>query len=133
MAEQILEGVNQMLSEKGLKLREGTILDATIIAAPISTKSKRKEREPEMHSAAKGNRWFRCCAEGFAYGMRSYIAVDAVSGLAHSVSRSSNVHELTIGADRLNGEYRPYTVMLVTLALRSGESSRIVTRSSGFP
>ena len=54
IAEQILEGVNQMLQEKGVMLREGTIFAATIIHAPSSTKNKRKERNPEMHSVAKG-------------------------------------------------------------------------------
>jgi IS5 family transposase len=96
--EQILEGVNQMLSEKGVMLRDGTILDAMIIAAPSSTKNKRKERDPEMHLVATGNQWFYCCAEGFAYGMRCHIGVDAASGLVHSVvSTAANVHELNIG------------------------------------
>ena len=54
IAEQILAGVNQMLQEKGVMLREGTIFDATIIHAPSSTKNKSKERDPEMHSVAKG-------------------------------------------------------------------------------
>ena len=99
IAEKILEGVNQMLSEKGVMLREGTILDATIIAAPSSTKNKRKERDPEMHSVAKGNQWF--------FGMRCHIGVDAASGLVHSVvSTAANVHELNTAADRLHGEER---------------------------
>ena len=99
IAEKILEGVNQMLSEKGVMLREGTILDATIIAAPSSTKNKRKERDPEMHSVAKGNQWF--------FGMRCHIGVDAASGLVHSVvSTAANVHELNTAADRLHGEDR---------------------------
>jgi IS5 family transposase len=80
-------------------LREGTILDATIIAAPSSTKNKRKERDPEMHSVAKGNQWF--------FGMRCHIGVDAASGLVHSVvSTAANVHELNTAADRLHGEER---------------------------
>jgi IS5 family transposase len=54
IAEQILEGVNQMLSKRGVMLREGTILDATIINAPSSTKNKAKERDPEMHSVGQG-------------------------------------------------------------------------------
>lgn len=99
IAEQILEGVNQMLSEKGVMLREGTILDATIIAAPSSTKNKRKERDQEMHSVAKGKQWF--------FGMRCHIGVDAASGLVHSVvSTAANVHELNTAADRLHGEER---------------------------
>jgi transposase, IS5 family len=105
IAEQILEGVNQMLSDRGVMLREGTILDATIINAPSSTKNKRKERDPEMHSVAKGKQWFHCFAEGFAYGMRCHICVDAASGLVHSVvSTAANVHELNTAAERLHGD-----------------------------
>ena len=107
IAEQILAGVNQMLSEKGVMLREGTILDATIINAPSSTKNKCRKRDPEMHSVAKGKPWFYCCAEGFAYGMRCHIGVDAASGLVHSVeSTAANVHELNTAAERLHGDER---------------------------
>ena len=99
IAEQILETVNQSLREKGVMLKEGTILDATIINAPSSTKNKRGERDPEMHSVAKGNQWF--------FGMRCHIGVDAASGLVHSVvSTAANVHELNTAADRVHGEER---------------------------
>jgi IS5 family transposase len=60
-----------------------------------------------MHSVAKGNQWFHCCAEGFAYGMRCHIGVDVASGLVHSVeSTAANVHELNTAADRLHGDER---------------------------
>jgi len=99
IAEQILERVNQSLSEKGVMLKEGTILDATIINAPSSTKNMKGERDPEMHSVAKGNQWF--------FGMRCHIGVDAASGLVHSVvSTAANVHELNTAADRVHGEER---------------------------
>lgn len=99
IAEQILETVNQSLREKGVMLKEGTILDATIINAPSSTKNKKGERDPEMHSVAKGNQWF--------FGMRCHIGVDAASGLVHSVvSTAANVHELNTAADRIHGEER---------------------------
>lgn len=99
IAEQILETVNQSLREKGVMLKEGTILDATIINAPSSTKNKKGERDPEMHSVAKGNQWF--------FGMRCHIGVDAASGLVHSVvSTAANVHELNTAADRVHGEER---------------------------
>ena len=68
IAEQILEGVNQMLRERGVMLKEGTILDATIINTPSSTKNKAKERDPEMHSVAKGKQWF--------FGMRCHIGIE---------------------------------------------------------
>ena len=97
IAEKILETVNQSLREKGVMLREGTILDATIINAPSSTKNKKGERDPEMHSVAKGKQWF--------FGMRSHIGVDAASGLVHSVvNTAANVHELNTAADRIHGE-----------------------------
>ena len=97
IAEQILERVNQSLREKGVMLKEGTILDATIINAPSSTKNKKGERDPEMHSVAKGKQWF--------FGMRSHIGVDAASGLVHSVvNTAANVHELNTAADRIHGE-----------------------------
>jgi len=99
IAEQIFENVNQNLTEKGVMLKEGTILDATIINAPSSTKNKKGERDPEMHSVAKGNQWF--------FGMRCHIGVDAASGLVHSVvSTAANVHELNTAADRVHGEER---------------------------
>jgi transposase, IS5 family len=99
IAEQILEVVNQMLGERGVMLREGTILYATIINAPSSTKNKAKKRDPEMHSVANGKQWF--------FGMRCHIGVDAASGLVHSVeSTAANVHELNTAAERLLGDER---------------------------
>jgi IS5 family transposase len=60
-----------------------------------------------MHSVAKGKQWFHCCAEGFAYGMRCHIGVDAASGLVLSVeSTAANKHQLNIAADRLHGYER---------------------------
>ena len=60
-----------------------------------------------MNSVAKGKQWFHCCAEGFAYGMRYHIGVDAASALVHSVeSNAANAHELNIAAGRLHGDER---------------------------
>ena len=60
-----------------------------------------------MHSVAKGKQWFHCFTEGFAYGMRCHIGVDAASGLVHSVvSTAANMHELNTAADRLHGDER---------------------------
>ena len=60
-----------------------------------------------MNSVAKGKQWFHCCAEGFAYGMRYHIGVDAASALVHSVeSTAANAHELNIAAGRLHGDER---------------------------
>jgi IS5 family transposase len=73
----LFEGINTDLAERGLLLREGTMVDATIIAAPPSTKNKEHERDPEMHQTKKGNEWH--------FGMKAHIGADAASGLVHSV------------------------------------------------
>ena len=73
LADEILASVNRLLSEQGLLLRVGTAVDATLIAAPSSTKNKDKKRDLEMHSSKKANRWY--------FGMKAHIGVDADSGL----------------------------------------------------
>jgi IS5 family transposase len=75
LAEDILKAVNARLERKGLLLKKGSIVDATIIAAPSSTKNQQGERDPEMHQTKKGNQWH--------FGMKAHIAVDAHSGLVH--------------------------------------------------
>ena len=77
LAEQILRTVNDLLTERGLLLKAGTAVDATLIAAPTSTKNKDRARDPEMHSSKKGNQW--------CFGMKAHIGVDAESGLVHTV------------------------------------------------
>ena len=69
--------VGAMLEERGLLMRQGTIVDATIIAAPSSTKHKSKTRDPEMHQTKKGNQWH--------FGMKAHIGVDVASGVVHTV------------------------------------------------
>jgi len=78
LAEQIFERVNAHLARKGQSLRAGTIVDATIIAAPSSTKNQGGERDPEMHQTKKGNQWH--------FGMKAHIGVDDESGLVHHVA-----------------------------------------------
>lgn len=77
LARKLLNRVNAHLSRKGQSLRGGTIVDATIIAAPSSTRNQGGERDPEMHQAKKGNHWH--------FGMKAHIGVDDESGLVHSV------------------------------------------------
>ena len=72
----LFEGINAHLTERGLLLREGTMVDATIIAAAPSTKNKEHARDPEMHQTCKGNEWH--------FGMKAHIGADADSGLVHS-------------------------------------------------
>jgi transposase, IS5 family len=70
--------VSAMLEERGLLMRQGTIVDATIIAAPPSTKNNQKARDPEMHQTKKGNQWH--------FGMKAHIGVDVASGVVHTVT-----------------------------------------------
>ena len=105
LGEQIFTAVKAHLKANGMVMKQGTIVDATIIAAPSSTKNKAGERDPEMHQTKKGNQWYLRCAEGFAYGMKVHLGVDSDSGLIHSVeTTAANVHALTPAADLLHGE-----------------------------
>jgi IS5 family transposase len=94
---QILGAVNATLAAKGLLLKSGTVVDATLIAAPSSTKNKDAERDPEMHQTKKGNQWH--------FGMKAHIGVDADSGLVHTViGTSANVNDVTQGHALLHGK-----------------------------
>ena len=97
LAKQILETVNQLLTERGLLLKAGTAVDATLIAAPTSTKNKDKKRDPEMHSSKKGRQWY--------FGMKAHIGVDAESGLVHTVrGTSGNVSDIAEANSLLRGQ-----------------------------
>jgi IS5 family transposase len=96
-ADQILATVNDLLIERGLLLKTGTVVDATLIAAPSSTKKNDKARDPEMHSSQKGNQWH--------FGMKAYIGADADSGLVHTVrGTSGNFHDVSEGNSLLHGQ-----------------------------
>lgn len=83
----LFEEINRHLESQGLRLQEGTIVDASIIAAPSSTKNRSKERDPEMHQTKKGNEWH--------FGMKVHIGVDSQTGVVHSVSTTpANVHDV---------------------------------------
>jgi IS5 family transposase len=89
--------VNKWLSGAGIYLKEGTIVDATIIEAASSTKNKTKERDPEMHQTQKGKQWF--------FGLKAHIGVDARTGLTHSVSTTAaNIYDIMETANLLHGE-----------------------------
>ena len=97
LGEQIFEIVKAHLSSRGMTMRQGTIVDATLIAAPSSTKNKEGKRDPEMHQTKKGNQWY--------FGMKVHIGVDKDSGLIHSVvTTAANVHDLTPAAELLHGD-----------------------------
>ena len=97
LARQLLEQVNTYLSRKGLSLRGGTIVDATIIAAPSSTKNGDGRRDPEMHQTRKGNQWY--------FGMKAHIGVDDESGLVHHVEcTAANASDVTVAHRLLHGQ-----------------------------
>ena len=92
----LLEEINAHLESQGLKLREGTIVDATIIEAPSSTKNRAGERDPEMHQTKKGNQWH--------FGMKAHIGVDSETGIVHSMSATAaNAHDVTEAHNLLHG------------------------------
>ena len=94
---QILATVNATLTAKGLLLKQGTVVDATLIAAPSSTKNSTGTRDPEMHQTKKGNQWH--------FGMKAHIGVDAKSGLTHSLATTAaNEHDLNQAGNLLHGK-----------------------------
>jgi IS5 family transposase len=93
----LLATINGTLAKRGLLLKTGTVVDATLIAASSSTKNSTGERDPEMHQVKKGNQWY--------FGMKAHIGVDADSGLVHTVvGTSANVNDVTQGHALLHGE-----------------------------
>jgi IS5 family transposase len=97
LGERIFQEVNAHLKEKGLRLSEGTIMDATIISAPSSTKNRDKKRDPDMHSTKKGNQ--------YSFGMKIHVGVDMESRTVHSlVTTPANVHDSKMVEDILHGE-----------------------------
>ena len=102
LGEQLFAKVGEVLQGRGLKVGTGTIVDATIIGAPSSTKNADKARDPEMHQTRKGQQWY--------FGMKIHIGVDSQTGLAHSaVVTAANVHDKHPLPDLLHGaEQRVY-------------------------
>lgn len=97
LAEQILCTVNELLISKDLLLKVGTVVDATLIAAPSSTKNKDRARDPDMHSSKKGEQMY--------FGMKAHIGADADSGLVHTVrGTSGNVSDVVEGSSLLHGD-----------------------------
>lgn len=97
LAEQILKTVNELLTAKGLMLRSGTVVDATLIAAPSSTKNSSGERDPQMKQSKKGQQWY--------FGMKCHIGVDAESGLVHTVrGTAGSVNDVVEANGLLHGQ-----------------------------
>ena len=97
LGKRLFDSVQEHLQEQGLKLQEGSIVDATIIAAPTSTKNKSGQRDPEMHQTKKGNEWH--------FGMKMHIGVDESIGLIHSIATTAaNEHDITQTDKLLHGK-----------------------------
>jgi transposase, IS5 family len=97
LGQKILDAVNAQLVDRGLLLKTGTVVDATLISAPSSTKNSTGERDPEMHQTKKGKQWY--------HGMKAHIGVDAESGLVHTVTTTAaNEHDITQAANLLHGK-----------------------------
>lgn len=97
LGKEILKEVNRHLEKEGLLLREGTIVDATIISAPTSTKNQSGKRDPEMHQTKKGNEWH--------FGMKMHIGVDETFGVIHSLETTpANTHDITQTEHLLHGQ-----------------------------
>jgi len=96
LGERLFVLIGRYLSENGMKVSRGTIVDATIINAPSSTKNREKARDPEMHQTKKGNQWY--------FGMKAHIGVDSRTKLIHSVAATpANVHDSQMLPDLLHG------------------------------
>ena len=95
----MLDAVNHHLDSKGIRITTGTIVDATIIHAPSSTKNSTRERDPEMHQTRKGKQWY--------FGLKAHIGVDSKEGVVHSVCPSAaSVADVHMLPDLLHGEER---------------------------
>ena len=93
----IFETIKGHLQAKGLMLRQGTIVDATIVSAPSSTKNSTGERDPQVHQTRKGNQWY--------FGMKAHVGVNAESGLVHSlIGTAANAADVTQAPDLLHNE-----------------------------
>ena len=97
LTRQLFKTVDQWLTDCGVMMTQGTLVDATIIEAPSSTKNKKNERDPDMHQTKKGNEWH--------FGMKAHIGVDAKSGLTHTlVTTAANEHDLNQMKNLLHGD-----------------------------
>jgi IS5 family transposase len=97
LGDKLFNLVNEYLAQNGLKVNRGTIVDATIINAPTSTKNKEKSRDPDMHQTRKGNQWY--------FGMKTHIGVDSKTKLIHSVAvTAANCHDSQMLEDLLHGD-----------------------------
>ena len=97
LGEQILGSVNLHLQAKGVRITTGTIVDATILHAPTSTKNRQQQRDPEMHQTKKGKQWY--------FGMKAHVGVDSKTKIIHTaVATAANIADSAVLPDLLHGE-----------------------------
>ena len=97
LGQQLFARIGEYLTKQGLQVNRGTIVDATIISAPSSTKNRTKERDPEMHQTKKGNQWY--------FGMKAHIGIDSQTKVIHSVAATAaNVHDSQVLPELLHGQ-----------------------------
>ena len=133
LGKKLLSTVNEYLARNGIKISKGTIVDATIIGAPSSTKNKKGERDPEMHQTAKGKQWY--------FGMKAHVAVDSRHKLIHTVLASAaNVADSLALPHLLRGEetcvwgdqaYQGHTATIRSVAPRARDCTNRRYRFGG--
>ncbi len=130
LGDELFHLINTYLQENGLKVNRGTIVDATIIQAPGSTKNRDKQRDPEMGATRKGNQWY--------FGMKAHIGVDSRSKLIHSAAATAaNVHDAAVLEDLLHGDETrvwgdsAYTGQKATLAA-AAPGAKDFTNAKGY-
>ena len=97
LQDKLFKQVVELLTERGLILKKGTIVDSTIISAPSSTKNADRQRDPEAHQAKKGNMWY--------FGYKAHAGVDETSGLVHTLKVTpANQHDVTMTAELMHGD-----------------------------
>jgi IS5 family transposase len=134
LGKKLLSSVNEHLRRNGIKISNGTIVDATIISAPSSTKNKDEKRDPEMHQTAKGNQWY--------FGMKAHLGVDSRTKLIHTILASAaNVPDVDAlpyllhgGETRVWGDqgYQGRTAVIHTWAPRARDFTNRRYRRNGF-
>ena len=134
LAEQILTTVSELLIQRGLLLKTGTVVDATLISVPMSTKNKDKARDPEMHLSKNGNQWY--------FGMKAHIGVDAESGLVHTVrGTSGHVSDIAQANELLHGQERgrhrkrtlKHRVLVMSDSSSAGVTAEGISYLTGYP
>jgi hypothetical protein len=125
LTRELFEQTNRHLADRGLLVREGTIVDATIIDAPSSTKNREKVRDPEMKQTKKGNQWY--------FGMKAHVGTDTGRGLVHSiVVTNAAIHDSRVMDELLHGEETSALCMEIRhIPVKKGKLSMRPTVSGG--